>query len=77
MSVIATSTATATHTAPTTPITVRNGMPVTPSASSATITVLPANTTAVPEVPFARAIDASTSIPVRSWRRCRLSRNSE
>ena len=54
------STAIATQTAPTVPMRPRNGMPVTLSASSATMTVEPANTTALPEVPFARAIDSAT-----------------
>ena len=39
----------------------RNGMPVTLSASRAMITVEPANTTALPDVPVARAIDSSTA----------------
>ena len=74
--VTATRTATATHTAPTVPITPRNGMPVTLSASSATITVVPANTTALPEVPFASPIDSDSSTPASSCRRCRLRMNS-
>ena len=54
------STAIATTAAATVPITPRNGMPVTLSASSATITVEPANTTALPDVPFARPMDSRT-----------------
>ncbi len=52
-------------------------MPVTLSASSATITVDPANTTAVPEVPVARPIDSRTGTPRSSCLRCRLTMNSE
>ena len=54
------STAIATAAAPMVPIRPRNGMPVTLSASSAMTTVEPANTTALPEVPFASAMDSST-----------------
>ena len=70
-SVIATSTATPMQTAPTVPISPRNGIPVTLSASSATITVDPANTTAVPEVPVASPIDSRTGTPRSSCLRCR------
>lgn len=59
--VTATSTAIAMHIAPTVPMRPRNGMPVMLSATSAMSTVAPANTTALPDVPFARAIDSSVS----------------
>lgn len=52
-------------------------MPVTFSATSAMTTVLPVKTTALPEVPFAMPIDSASSMPSRSWRRCRLRMNSE
>ncbi len=56
--VTAMSTAIATQTAPTVPITPRNGIPVTLRPSSAMNTVIPAKTTAFPEVPVARLIDS-------------------
>ncbi len=59
--VTATSTATAMQNAPTEPIRPRKGMPVMFRATSAMSTVAPAKTTALPEVPVARAIDSSTS----------------
>ena len=77
MSVTAINTAMSTHTAPTVPMTARNGMPVTFSASSAISTVEPANSTAEPEVPLASPIDSWSSIPSMSCRRCRLMMNSE
>ncbi|CPU66585.1 Uncharacterised protein [Mycobacteroides abscessus] len=77
VSVTAMSTAIATHSAPTVPMRPRNGMPVTLSASSAMSTVAPANTTALPDVPFASAIDSCSSSPCLSWRRCRLTMKSE
>ena len=49
-----------------TPITVMNGSPATASPVSAMALVMPANTTAVPAVPIARAIDSLASIPSRS-----------
>ena len=58
------------------PITVRNGMPTTDRPASAMSTVRPANTTAVPAVPFALAIDSSMSIPALVWPRCRDTMNS-
>lgn len=44
-------------------------MPTTASDRSATITVVPANTTAPPDVATERAIDSFVSIPARrcSW----------
>jgi hypothetical protein len=39
-------------------------------------TVRPANTTADPAVPAARAAESSGVMPVASWVRCRDSRNS-
>jgi hypothetical protein len=77
VSVMAMRTAMRMQNAPTDPMRPRNGMPVTLSASSATNTVAPANTTALPAVPLARPIDSSSSTPSRSWRRCRLRMNSE
>ena len=59
------------------PMSPRKGMPVTFSATRATITVSAAKNTAVPEVPTARPIDSRTSTPRRSCWRCRLSTNSE
>ena len=59
--VIAMSTATATQIAATEPMSPRNPMPETFSASSATMTVAPAKTTALPEVPLASPIDSSRS----------------
>ena len=70
------STAMSTQTAPTVPMTPRNGMPVTLSASRAMSTVDPANTTALPDVPFARPIDSCSSMPESTCRRCRLMMNS-
>ncbi len=61
VSVTAMSTAIATQAAPTVPMSPRNPMPVTLSASSAMMTVDPAKTTALPEVPVARAMDSSTA----------------
>ena len=66
VSVTATSTATATHAAPTIPISPRKGMPVIVSATSAITTVKPANTTALPDVPVASAIDSRSGTPARS-----------
>ena len=76
MRVTAMSTAMATAAAPMLPIRPRNGMPVTLSATRAMMTVAPAKTTALPEVPFASAMDSSTEYPSRSCRRCRLTMNS-
>jgi hypothetical protein len=75
--VIAMSTATATQTAPTVPISPRNGTPVMLSASSATTTVAPAKTTALPAVPLASPMDSRTSAPCISCLRCRLTMNRE
>jgi hypothetical protein len=66
-----------TATAPTVPIRPRNGMPVMLSASRATMTVAPANTTALPDVPFASPIDSWTPMPCFSWVRWRFRMNSE
>ncbi len=77
VSVIAIRIATSTATAPTVPIRPRKGTPVTLSASRATITVTPAKTTALPDVPLARPIDSESSMPCFSWRRCRLMMKSE
>ncbi|OUE29465.1 hypothetical protein BFL35_14755 [Clavibacter michiganensis] len=77
VSVMATSTATSTHTAPTVPISARNGTPVMLRARSATITVDPANTTAVPEVPVASPIDSRTPVPASICFRCRLTMKRE
>ena len=51
-------------------------MPVRLSPSSAMSTVMPANTTALPDVPLASPMDSCTSMPIFSWRRCRLRMNS-
>ena len=61
VNVTAIMTAMATQSAPTLPIRPRKPMPETFSASSATSTVAPANTTALPEVPLARPIDSCRS----------------
>ncbi|CAH0151096.1 hypothetical protein SRABI128_00545 [Microbacterium sp. Bi128] len=60
-------TAIATATEAATPIVVRNGMPAKLRPMSAMSTVMPANTTADPAVPVARAADSSGSIPPRTW----------
>ena len=70
------STAIATHAAPTVPMSPRNPMPVTLSASNAMMTVDPAKTTALPDVPVASAMDSSTVYPSISWRRWRFTMNS-
>ena len=57
------------------PITLRNGIWATARPQSAMITVVPANTTADPAVARDWAIDSSTSIPVASCRRCRVTMN--
>ena len=65
------STATATAPAAAKPICARNGTPVTASATRAMITVEPANTTALPAVPTASAIDSGMLMPSRTcvrWR---------
>ena len=41
------------------------------------MTVTPAKTTALPDVPLASPIDSGTSAPRISWRRCRLMMKSE
>jgi len=53
------------------PMTVRNGMPATPSPTRAIMTVIPAKTTAVPAVAMATATDSAESIPCRRLSRCR------
>ncbi len=77
MNVVATRIATSTAPAATVPIRPRNGMPVTLSARSATMTVVPAKTTALPDVPFASPMDSCSSMPCRSCVRCRLRMKSE
>ena len=47
-------------------------MPATASDSSAMITVLPAKSTAPPDVAVVRAMDSRSSIPARSWSRWRV-----
>ena len=74
--VIAMSTASVTVNAAASPITVRNGMPTTLSAASAMNTVSPANNTAEPAVPVARAMDSATGIPAITCLRCRDTMNS-
>ena len=51
-------------------------MSTTASESSATITVVPANTTAPPDVAVARAIDSRVSMPARRWAWWRVTMNS-
>ncbi len=75
--VTAMTTAVAMQTAAVMPMSPKNGMPVMLSASSATMTVAPAKTTALPDVPLAKPIDSCRSTPARSCRRCRLRMNSE
>jgi hypothetical protein len=67
----------ATDAAPTVPMRPRKEIPVRLRATSAMMTVEPANRTALPEVPFARAIVSATALRSRSWRRWRLMMNSE
>jgi hypothetical protein len=50
---------------------VRKGMRTTARPQRAIITVMPAKTTAEPEVATARAADSSALIPAASWSRCR------
>ncbi len=56
--------------AATRPIVRRKGMPTTLRPHSATMTVAPANTTALPAVPTAVATDSSIGLPASSWDRC-------
>ena len=77
VSVMAIITAIATVNAAEKPRMPRNGRPGTASAESAMTTVRPANTTALPLVPVARAIDSPTGTPSSSCRRCRCTMNSE
>ncbi|MNR38821.1 hypothetical protein D3C85_1569560 [compost metagenome] len=55
-----------THTAPAMPIAVRNGTPTKENPTSAIMTVIPANTTALPAVPFAMAMASRRSYPSAS-----------
>ena len=71
------STATKTHSAAASPMYPRNGIPVTFRASRAIITVAPANTTALPLVPLATAIDFRSGMPSMRLERCLLRMNSE
>ncbi|MNN57249.1 hypothetical protein D3C81_1722280 [compost metagenome] len=58
-----------TQSAPATPMAVRNGTPTKENPTRAIITVTPANTTALPAVPFAMAIASRRSYPSAScWR---------
>ena len=66
MKVSAMTTAEAMQIAAVVPISPRNGMPVMLRASSATMTVAPAKTTALPDVPLASPIDSCSSTPARS-----------
>ena len=68
--VSAISTEMSTAAAATRPIVRRKGMPTTLRPTSATITVAPANTTALPAVPTAVATDSSIGLPASSWDRC-------
>ena len=65
-------TATATEIAAVKPSVLTNGIPATLSKQRAITTVVPAKTTAPPDVAIARATDSSGSRPSASWRRCRL-----
>ena len=67
VSVTAMSTAIATATDAAMPIVVRNGMFANERPIRAMSTVTPANTTADPAVPLARAADSSGAMPVRTW----------
>ena len=75
LTVMATSTVTATVAAATRPISARIGMPDSTSAPRAMTTVAPANTTALPAVATDRAIDSRRSMPCRMLPRCRLTMN--
>lgn len=55
---------------------VTSGILATASDTSAMVTVLPANTTAPPEVATARAIDSRSSRPSPRPRKCRVTMNS-
>jgi hypothetical protein len=74
--VIAAVTATSTTSADVYPSAVTSVMPTTASESSATITVVPANTTAPPDVATERAIDSFVSIPARRCCWWRVTMNS-
>lgn len=52
-------------------------MPENHSPQIANTTVPPAKTTACPDVASARPMEASTSMPSASCRRCRVTTNSE
>ncbi len=70
-SVSATETATVTEKAAPRPITVSTGIFATDRPARAMITVVPANTTALPAVARARLMDSTTSRPSASWPRWR------
>jgi hypothetical protein len=74
--VTAASTATTTAIAAINPIMVTSGMFATASDTRAIVTVLPANTTAPPEVAAARAIDSRISRPSSRPRKWRVTMNS-
>ena len=75
--VTATRTARKTEPAATLPITDRNGIPTTLSASRAMMTVAPAKTTALPLVPVARATESFMLMPRTRLFRCLLMMKSE
>lgn len=52
------------------------GTPATESPARAISTVAPANTTALPAVAVARAMDSFTGVPAASWLRWRETMNS-
>jgi hypothetical protein len=67
--------ATTTVTADATPIRPIEGMPAIHSAMSATTTVRPANSTAVPDVALARAAASIGDASSRRYERCRVTTN--
>ena len=75
-SVIAATTETATTTADEKPIAVTVGMPATTRPQIAMTTVVPANTTAMPDVPLAWPAESGTLIPLASCSRWRVTTNS-
>jgi hypothetical protein len=75
-SVTAASTATTTAIPAISPMFVTSGMLATASDTSAIVTVLPAKTTAPPEVATALAIDSRNSNPSCMPRKCRVTMNS-
>ena len=73
----ATTTATRTAAAAQSPMIVRKGMPVTDKPTRAIITVIPAKSTAEPDVAMARPVDSSGTTPSANCWRCRDRMKSE